>query len=72
MLTCSQCRAVTELPEAGARFIGWRINSIVPGDGATQGVTIAICPNCSGRRYNSPAIERLEGEVPLFNVEDDL
>lgn len=72
MLTCSHCRATTELPEAGARFIGWRVNSIASGEGATQGVIAAICPNCSGRRYNSPTIERLNGEVPLFNVEGGL
>lgn len=70
MLACSHCDASTELPEDGARHIGWRIfrgnNQL--GDPLTD----VSCPTCSGRTVVPFRVPHLPGEVTLFNVGDEL
>src|SRR5688572_24731929 len=53
MITCLHCSATTELPEAGARAVGWRLYS---GPSQTGDLLVdSCCPACSGRTVPRPS-----------------
>lgn len=51
-MQCVHCGRSTDLPEAGARAIGWRVFNGTLISGALY--RDVLCPNCSGRQCAAP------------------
>lgn len=64
-LTCDHCGATSALSEVRARITGWHV-----WEGTTMGGSfrrVELCNVCTATRRPRPP-ERLDGEVPLFEV----